>query len=75
MVTERTLCCVLENCQTPEGVRCAPGTHEILQQKQDRKHTCGMVSRQKCSLNAYLQFHRIYLVCGIIGQGLIRRQA
>lgn len=42
--TERTLCCVLENCQTPEGVRCAPAT---LGTSTATKHTCGMLSRQR----------------------------
>ena len=45
--TERTLCCVLENYQTPEGVRCAPGLlHPI-------RHTCGMLSRLGSVLHGY----------------------
>ena len=37
--TERTLCCVLENGQTPEGVRCVPGTPNCVTEKLGKKHS------------------------------------
>ena len=28
--TERTLCCVIENYQTPDGVRCSMGSNDLF---------------------------------------------
>ena len=48
--TERTLCCVLENYQTPEGVRCAHSLHSFQRVSATAQHAFLWVPRVACDM-------------------------